>query len=346
MGSQAHSDFHPRRWLTGGHAQTLAGNFLSRSCTLPAPEQRLFQVETDVQVMCHCHWQPGREDRLTLMIVHGLEGSSNSQYVLGTGSKAWSLGWNVVRMNVRNCGGTEKLGPTLYHSGLSGDIQHVVTHLITNDSLKRVAIAGFSMGGNQVLKCAGEWGSETPSEVKAFAAVSPACDLSLSADAIHRPSNRIYEWWFLVGLWRRLRRKAMLFPGRFDTALLKKARSIREFDEYITARYMGFKGADDYYNKASASRVIDRIAVPTLVLHSQDDPFIVLAPETERKLQSNPNIEYVSAAHGGHCAFLEDETPSYDGRWAEKQIIEFLQRVVSHGGPSKPNVGLSGAVPR
>src|SRR6185369_10928457 len=170
----------------------------------------------------------------------------------------WARGWNVVRMNIRNCGGTENLTPTLYHSGLSGDIRGVISTLIEQDNLQNVGVAGFSMGGNQVLKCIGEWGSEAPKELVAAAAISPAADLSLSADVIHRPANRMYEWWFMRGLRARLRRKAALFPGKYDVSLLAKANSIRNFDEHITARYMGFEGAEDYYTKASSSRVLDR----------------------------------------------------------------------------------------
>lgn len=326
--------FEPRKGLRTGHLQTLAGNFLKRPNGLPAPEERLFQVEPEVQVLCHCHWQPKpqgdeffRKKAQTLIVVHGLEGSSDSQYVVGTGSKAWQRGWNVVRMNIRNCGGTEALAPTLYHSGLSGDIRAVIQTLIEQDGLERIVVAGFSMGGNQVLKCVGEWGSEAPKQLVGAVAVSPACDLSLSADEIHRASNRIYEWWFMRGLRARMRRKAELFPGRYDLSLLKKANSIRTFDEYITAKYMGFEGAEDYYTKASASRVLERIAVPTLVIHSDDDPFIKLAPETMLKLETNPNIRFVRTAHGGHCAFLADPN-GYDGRWAEKLIIEFFQGFV------------------
>src|SRR6266702_3975180 len=189
--SKTPTEFEPRRWLRGGHLQTLAGNCLKRPSGLPAPEERLFQVEDDVQVLCHCHWQPegARQRTMTLMLVHGLEGSSNSGYVLGTGSKAWARGWNVVRMNIRNCGGTENLTPTLYHSGLSGDIRAVILTLIEQDSLQNVGVAGFSMGGNQVLKCIGEWGSDAPKQLVAAAGISPAADLSLSADVIHRPAN-------------------------------------------------------------------------------------------------------------------------------------------------------------
>lgn len=320
--------FVPRRGVRGGHLQTLAGNFLKRQNELPTPEERLFQVDDDVQVLCHCHWQPERHSPLTLMIVHGLEGSSDSKYVIGTGSKAWQRGWNVVRMNIRNCGGTEKLAPTLYHSGLSDDIRGVVTTLLRQESLQHFALAGFSMGGNQVLKCAGEWGRKAPSQLAAVCGISPACDLSISADELHKLHNRVYEWWFLDGLFKRFRRKAELFPGRFDTSLLKKVHSIREFDEYITAKYMGFSGAEDYYTKASSARVVDRIAVPSLVIHSHDDPFIILTPQTEEKLRANPFIRYVPTEHGGHCAFLADAN-GYDGRWAERMIVEFCARALA-----------------
>src|SRR3954452_1635557 len=171
------SDFVPRRGLRGGHRQTLAGNFLPRENRLPAPEDRLFSVEAEVQVLCHCHWQPDRSSRATLGIVHGLEGSSESQYVIGTGGKAWTAGMNVVRMNMRNCGGTEELSATLYNSSMSADVGAVVRALIAEENLRSLALAGFSMGGNLVLKLAGEWGHQGPPEVRAVAAVSPAVDL-------------------------------------------------------------------------------------------------------------------------------------------------------------------------
>ena len=198
-------------------------------------------------MLCHCHWQPARQKRFTILLVHGLEGSSQSHYVIGTGYKAWQRGWNVVRMNVRNCGGTEKLCPTLYTSGLSGDVRAVATALIEQDGLEAIGLAGFSMGGNQVLKCAGEWGASAPREVRAIAAVSPACDLAASADRLHQPRNRAYEMWFLRSLFQRFRRKARLFPGQYDVELLRKVHSVRQFDDFITARYMGFASADDYY---------------------------------------------------------------------------------------------------
>jgi predicted alpha/beta-fold hydrolase len=321
---QEFQPFVPRRFLSNRHVQTLAGNFLPRANALPAPQEQLFQVEEGVQVLCHCHWHPEPQHHATVIIVHGLEGSSLSQYVVGTGSKAWTAGMNVVRMNMRNCGNTEKLTPTLYHSGLSSDVGAVVRTLIEQKSLSRIAVVGYSMGGNLALKLAGDWGGNAPAELKAVAAVSPAADLGPSADAMHHPANWIYEWKFLLSLMRRYKRKAALFPDSYKK-VARFPRSIREFDDVITAEYCGFAGAEDYYTRASAARVIDKIQVPTLMIHAQDDPFIRLLPGTRAKIAANPQVTLVETRHGGHCAFLA--TPNgNDGRWAELQIISFFRR--------------------
>ena len=315
--------FQPRRGLHGPHRQTLASQFFIRRIQLPSAEKRLLQVEPEVQVLCRCHWQQERRQALTLLIVHGLEGSSESPYVLGTTAKALAAGMNVVRMNVRNCGGTEALGPTLYHSGLSSDVGAVARALLTEEHLSRLALLGFSMGGNLVTKLAGEWGREAPAQLRAVCAVSPAVDLAASAAALHRPGNWIYEQYFLWNLRRRLRRKARLYPHRYELQRLRRVWTLRQFDDRVTSYYCGFAGADDYYARASAACVLERIAVPALLIHSQDDPFIHILPETKTKLRANPHVRYLETAQGGHCAFLADPD-GYDGRWAERTVIEFL----------------------
>jgi len=316
-------DFVPRRWLRGGHLQTIAANFLPRKNLLPPPERRLFSVEEGVQVRCDCHWQADRNTRMTVIIVHGLEGSSDSQYVIGTAGKAWQAGMNVVRMNVRNCGGTEELSAKLYHSGVSGDVGAVVKELIEQDRLPRVAIAGFSMGGNMVLKLAGEWGSSAPVEVKAFGAVCPGMDLDASSTALHRWSNRIYELRFLLSLRKSMMRKARMFPEIYQRPGWRVLRSMRDFDELVTAKYSGFTSAEDYYCRASASPLVSRIAIPTLVIHAKDDPFVMILPETSAALKSNSKINFIETAHGGHCAFIG--SGGEEGRWAERQIVEFFR---------------------
>ena len=320
--------FHPRKAFRSGHAQTIAGNFLPRRNLLPPSEQRLFAVEPEVQVLCHCHWQANRKRSMTLIIVHGLEGSSDSQYVIGTGGKAWLAGMNVVRMNMRNCGDTEHLGPTLYNSSMSTDVGAIAKALIADDGLQKLAVVGYSMGGNLILKLLGEWGADAPPQIMAGVAVSPAMDLAPSADALHDRANRIYEWKFLRGLRRRVMRKAALYPGRYDVSRLRDMRSLRDFDDQITARYSGFADAQDYYTRAAAARVVDRIAIPTLIVHALDDPFIRVLPDTREKLLRNPSVTYVETTHGGHCAFLAAPN-GYDGRWAERQAIAFIQRADS-----------------
>jgi len=277
-----------------------------------------------MRVLCHCHWQKDRQRALTLLIVHGLEGSSDSQYMLGLAFKGLAAGMNVVRMNQRNCGGTDDLTPTLYHSGRSQDVARVAEHLVAQDRISRFALAGFSMGGNLVLKLAGEWAQQGPSGFQAVAAVCPALDLAASADALHRPANRLYELYFLWKLRRRLLAKARLFPGRFDISRLRGIASLRDFDDKITAYYCGFEGAADYYQRAAAANVVDRIGVPALILHAANDPFIRIQPETRQKILGNPNIRFLETDDGGHCSFLADPDGD-DGRWAESEIVRFLQ---------------------
>ena len=317
-------DFAPRRFVRGGHLQTLAGFFFLRSAKLPAPEERFVEVAPGVKILCHCHWQTDR-DANTLIIVHGLEGSSDSGYMVGVAEKALAAGMNVVRVNQRNCGDTDHLAPTLYNSSLSGDVVAVARNVIEHDKVSRFVLAGFSMGGNLVLKAAGEWGREAPREFRAIAAVCPAMDLAVSADALHDPANRIYEEYFMLKLRQRFRAKARLFPEHFDPRRLRGVKSLREFDDKITAYYCGFTGADDYYARASASNTVDRIAVPGLILHAATDPFVKLTPETRHKIALNPNLTFIEAPDGGHCSFLADAN-GYDGRWAEQQVVEFLRR--------------------
>src|SRR6266550_218653 len=319
--------FVPRRWLRGGHMQTVGSFLLLRRFSLPVPERRLIEVAPGVQVLCHCHWQGDRTQPLTIIIVHGLEGSSESQYVRGITEKALAAGMNVVRYNQRNCGGTEELAPVLYHSGLSDDVAAVARELIEKDGISQLALAGFSMGGNLVLKLAGEWGSHGPPQFRAVAACCPALDLAASADALHEPANRLYELYFLFNLRRRMMRKASLFPKHFDVTRMHGMRSLRDFDHQITAFYCGFSGADDYYARASASNVVEKIAVPTLIVHAANDPFIRILPETRRKIAANPNITFVEVRDGGHCAFVGKRNGVDDGFWAESQIVDFLRRL-------------------
>jgi uncharacterized protein len=309
--------------------QTLAAFLLPRSIHLPSPEERLVEVAPGIQVRCWCYWQrDNRANALTAIVVHGLEGSTESQYMTGVARHGLASGMNVILMNQRNCGGMDHCAPTLYNSSLSSDVAAVVQSVLEKDRLSRFALIGFSMGGNLVLKLAGEWGSNAPQQLRSGAAFCPAMDLAASADALHHRANRIYEYYFLLQLFRRMRRKARHFPGFLDLSRLRGVNSLRLFDDRITAYYCGFTGADDYYARAAAAKVVDRIAVPTLIIHAANDPFIRMLPETLDSISRNPNITYIETADGGHCAFVGERNadPADDGRWAERQVIEFARQ--------------------
>jgi len=318
-------EFVPLAWAPGGHLQTMVGNYWRRPWLGLEPLSELVTVnpEDGSQIRCDCHWQPEarRSAALTAILVHGLEGSSNSGYIRGLAARAWEAGMNVVRFNMRNCGHTEALTPTLYHSGLSGDVAAVINHFTAKHSLERVALVGYSMGGNLVLKMAGEWGAKKP--LVAVAAVCPAVDLSAGSDGLHELQNRAYERHFLRGLMARLRRKEALFPAIYHTANLGPVRSLREFDDKVLAPHWNFTGAEDYYFRAAAARVIDGIRVPTLILQAQDDPFIRLTPATKARILANPAIRLEEPRHGGHCAFLSNQKAEAV-HWAEEQAIRWI----------------------
>jgi predicted alpha/beta-fold hydrolase len=204
----------------------------------------------------------------------------------------------------------------------------VARELVKRDGIRGFVLVGFSMGGNLVLKLAGEWSDAGPRQFRGVAAVCPAIDLAAGADALHEPANRVYEYYFLLQLFRRFRRKVQLFPTEFEAVRLRGVRSLREFDDRITAHYCGFASADDYYARARAANIIDRIAVPALIVHAANDPFVRILPETRKKILANPYITYVETEDGGHCAFLgeRDGDPAYDGRWAEREIVEFAKQ--------------------
>jgi predicted alpha/beta-fold hydrolase len=323
MGFQA-SEYRPR--FTSGHVQTLYAWARRRTFPrLPDPDTRYFDVADEARVLAHCHWHPRRTEHPTLLLLHGLEGSSQAHYIRGVSDKAWTAGWNLVRLNQRNCGGTERLSRGLYHSGLTHDPLFVLRELIAADGVSAIAVAGYSLGGNLTLKLAGELGDAAPPELKAVCAVSPTMDLACCVNALERRSNAAYQWNFVRNLKGRMRRKAAAFPGDYSVDALRRVWTVRGFDEAYTAPHHHFRDAADYYHQASAVRVIDRIRVPALIITAEDDPFVPTAPFRDTAVTANPNITVVVTTHGGHCAYVEQAAGNYDGYWAEREIVRFVE---------------------
>jgi predicted alpha/beta-fold hydrolase len=324
------TSFTPRRWLGGGHRMTVFTWARPRQfLRLPTPEERYFDVAPKTRVLAHCHWQRDRAKGPLLLALHGLEGSSSAHYMRGLADKAFAAGFSVVLLNQRNCGGTESHCAGLYHSGLTEDANFVLRELAERDGIQSAVVAGYSLGGNLALKLAGDYGDAPPAFLKGACAVSPVLELSACVDSLERRPNIIYQWNFVRGLKARMRRKHTCEPGRYPVGRLGEVRSVRGFDEIYTAPHFGFLNAEDYYHRASAMRVIDRIAIPALVIAAADDPFVPAEIFENPALTRNTNIRLLITRHGGHCGFLEQASDGYDGYWAERTIVGFASSVTS-----------------
>jgi len=200
----------------------------------------------------------------------------------------------------------------------------VIDELAEVDGLPSIAVAGYSLGGNLALKLAGDYADRPPAVLRAVCAVSPILEISLCVHALERPENRIYQWNFVRDLKARMRRKERCWPGLFDLRKLGAIRTVREFDDVFTAPHFGFADAEDYYHRASAMRVIDRVRVPALVITAEDDPFVPPAPFRDPRVTGNPHVTLRLCAHGGHCGFVGPRSGEDDGYWAEDQIVEFV----------------------
>ena len=309
--------------LKNGHAMTIASAFVPRRFVLPSPERRLFQVEPESRLLGHCHWQDGRSrEAPVLVLVHGLEGSSESNYMLGIAEKAFERGFHAIRLNQRNCGGTETLTPTLYNSGMSADYRSVLEELSRGDGFEQIFFVGYSMGGNLVAKMVGELGDSAPPALRAVCTVCPSIDMAACADALERWDNYPYQRHFVSGLMSHYATKQKLFPQLYSTDGLPRIRTVRNFDDYIVAPRFGYRNAQHYYESVSAKRVTAQIRVPFLLITAQNDPFVPYSLFFNARVTDNPAIRFVAPRYGGHCGFIS----RYSGAerfWAEQRIVDF-----------------------
>jgi uncharacterized protein len=322
--------FTPHGVLTQGDLQTLSAYFWPGrygAKDLTGDEERLFEVGPGTKVVARCRWQRSRRECPTLLMWHGIEGSTRSAYMLMTAARAFSAGFNVVRVNIRNCGGTEHLTPTLYHGGMSGDARAVIDELINKDGLSRLVIAGFSLGGNKVLKLAGEYAEGPPAQLVGVAAISPSVNLRASSDRLMLARNWIYHQDFLYYLKRRIKTKQKLFPDLYQMNGLRHVRTIRQYDQAYIAPAFGFRDVDDYYAKASSLPYIKRIRIPTLIIHAQDDPFVPFEPLRDPSIAGNPHVLLLAPERGGHVAFISANEDGEDRFWAENRLVDFCRMI-------------------
>jgi uncharacterized protein len=314
--------FRPHSWLTGGHRQTLLGYWHRRFLRWPLPtEDLVVEAGDDVRILARASWQPGpREERPALVLLHGLGGSDQSPYLLSTGAFAYSRGWHVVRMNMRGAGDGEALCPRLYNAGLDSDLLAVVEAV--SRTVPRVAVGGFSLGANVALLLLGRRRDRLPSALLAVGAVSPPLDLAACAAALERWDNRPYQHYFMAKLREGYRSRQRRRPDLFPVGRERGLRTVREYDDRITAPHGGFGGVEEYYAKSSAGPWLTAIDRPALVLAAVDDPMIPGASVTRWPLSASVRREIVPT--GGHVGFVA-ASPAPGRFWAAGRMLDFLE---------------------
>jgi predicted alpha/beta-fold hydrolase len=311
--------FHPL--VRNAHLLTILGNFWPRKLDevrFPS-ERRLFQTEPDVQVLVYTQ-RPSVKPRGQLVMVHGLEGSSDAGYKRSMAQHALDKGFIVHRFNMRSCGGSDTLAASNYHAGQTSDLEYVVRAL-GRESGAPIFVCGFSLGGNVVLKLAGELGDRAMGLIAGVVSVSTPLDLAACVDVLAKPSNYFYRRRFLTRLRDRVRKRAQQHPDLYDASDLDSIRTVYEFDDRYTARFFGFGTADNYYGTQSSKNFIGAIRVPTLLIQAKDDPIIPFESYRQPAFKTNPNLTLLAVENGGHLGFLSRGPERF---WLDPVVLHWI----------------------
>jgi predicted alpha/beta-fold hydrolase len=309
------SAYRAPRWLRSGHLQTVLPLLMPRWYGRWTERERIELPDGDFLDLA---WRRAGHRGLAILS-HGLEGSSEAIYVRGMADTLAAAGWDVLAWNFRGCGEEPNRLARSYHSGASEDLRAVVDHAAAAYSC--VALVGFSLGGNLTLKYLGE--APPHPAVRAAAAISAPVDLTTSAQILDdRPGSRIYLRRFLRTLIAKTEAKARHFPETLLVKDIHQIRTIRDFDHRYTAPLHGFLSAEDYWARASALPVLEKISVPALLLNALDDPLLGQASFPEAIARRHASFFLEAPAHGGHVGFMD-----FAGGlrpWHERRVVEFL----------------------
>jgi len=323
--------YTPAWWVPGAHLRTLWGKLVRRA---PLIETRIERWATGDGDEIELHRLTPRSVSAPhagrLLVLHGLEGTIRSHYLRGLLALAQRRGWAVDALIFRTCNGKMTRARRLYHSGETTDLDRVVRRLVHEHRGQPLALAGFSLGGNVLLKWLGERGADLPEEVRAAAAVSVPFDLERGARFIERGFARVYTRHFLRTLRAKARAKLANDPGLFDATALERARTLFEFDDAVTAPVHGFDDAADYYRRSSSLQFLSLIRLPTLLLSAYDDPFLppLVLRQVERVARGNRFLTVEFHQRGGHVGFVSGRAPWAPRYYAEERVVEFLESVL------------------
>jgi uncharacterized protein len=331
--------YTPAWWVPGAHVRTLWGKLVRRP---PLISTRIERWPTDDgdEVELHRLEPLGRKATHggRLLVLHGLEGTIRSHYLRGLLSRAQRRGWSADALIFRTCNGEVTRARRLYHSGETTDLDRVVRRLVRSHPGQPLALAGFSLGGNVLLKWLGEQGQGAPAEVRAAAAVSVPFDLERGSRFIERGFARVYTRHFLRTLRAKARMKLARDPNLFDGAALERARTLFDFDDVVTAPVHGFEGATDYYRRSSSLRFLTSIRRPTLLLSAYDDPFLPsdVLLEVERLAGRNRCLTVEFHQRGGHVGFISGRAPWAPRYYAEERVMDFLDGALHQTAADSP----------
>lgn len=272
-------------------------------------------------------WLDGPREAPLVALFHGLEGSSRSHYAHAVMQALTKRRWRGAFPHFRSCGGELNRLPRAYHSGDAAEIGWMLSQLREPAAGAPLFAAGFSLGGNALLKWLGEAGVAARPLVQAAAAISAPLDLAKGAEAIERGLSLMYTHMFLRTLKRKAWLKSRLHPGLFDAVKMRQARTLREFDDAYTAPLHGFADAADYYRRASAKTALAAIRIPTLIINARNDPFLPghHLPEAS---EVSPQVTFETPAHGGHVGFVSGAFPGHL-RWLPERIMAFFSQHLS-----------------
>lgn len=265
-----------------------------------------------------------------LFLLHGLEGSVRSHYVQGIVRGAEARGWSSTLLVFRGCGPEFNSGRRMYHSGETSDLRFALESMTARLPAQRVFLAGVSLGGNVLLKYLGEDPTRVPRQVVGAAAISVPYDLEAGSRHLQRGFAKVYDRHFLKSLRRKALMKLEQHPGLFDRGRALATRTIEDFDDAVTGPVHGFAGSNDYYTRSSSIHFIGRVAVPTLLLSAEDDPFLPVAilHRVREIAARNPHLTVEFTAHGGHVGFLAGNIPFRPYHWAERRILSFFDTLL------------------
>lgn len=319
--------YTPAWWVPGAHLQTVWGKLFRRPLRVPLRTEHWTTPDDDlIEIRRLDAGESAGSLAPRLLLLHGLEGTIRSHYLQGTLSLARARGWAADVLLFRGCGHAINRQRRLYHSGETSDVGFVVDQLVRENPERPLVLAGFSLGGNVLLKWLGERGTLLPEQVRAAAVVSVPFDLERGARHIEHGLSRVYTTLFLRTLKRKARTKLEQFPGAFDADALDRASSLYDFDNAVTAPLHGFADAHDYYRRSSSLQFLEAVRVPTLLLSARNDPFLPTEVIDRVQLEASNNkfLELEIWSRGGHVGFISGSTPFDTHYYAEERVMEFL----------------------